>query len=69
MVVEQAGRRTGAKMLVSGSLLAAFVAAWVLLAAEPAHADKTFFVNSTKDRADERPRDGSCYTPNFRGPA
>ena len=34
----------------------------VLLAAEPAHADTTFFVNSAKDRVDVRPGNGTCYT-------
>jgi CSLREA domain-containing protein len=59
----RAKRAAKGKTLALGSLVAALMAAClVLLVAEPAHADKTFFVNSTKDRPDERPGDGSCYT-------
>lgn len=40
------------------------MAACVLLAAKPAHA-ATFTVNSTADRGDQSPGDGSCFTGVF----
>jgi trimeric autotransporter adhesin len=53
---------TQSKTLAFGLLLAAFMAAWVLLTADPAHAATTFTVNSTADRGDQNPGDSSCFT-------
>jgi CSLREA domain-containing protein len=52
-----------ARRTLSFFLLAVLVATsiGVLFMAGEAHAD-TFFVNSTKDRVDERPGDGLCFT-------
>jgi len=46
--------------LVTALTIAAFLV--VLTAATPAHAATTFFVNSTKDRVDNNPGNGTCYT-------
>ncbi len=62
MIGTKAEGETKVKALAMVFLVAALTAACVLLAANPTRADSTFFVNSTKDRADESPGDGSCYT-------
>jgi trimeric autotransporter adhesin len=54
-------REAKGKALATGLLVAALMVACLLLAATPAHA-KTFGVNSTKDREDERPGNGRCST-------
>ena len=47
-------------LLFGAALMAALL--FGLLAAKPAHADNTFTVNSTEDRGDQTPEDGSCWT-------
>ncbi len=61
MIETRTEREAKGRALALGLLVAAFMAACVLLTASPAHA-KTFGVNSTKDREDERPGNGRCST-------
>jgi len=62
MIGTKTERAAKGNTLALGWLLATFVAAsLVLLTAGPAHA-ATFTVNSTSDRGDERPGNGSCST-------
>jgi hypothetical protein len=50
------------KILALRVLVAALMAAWLALAASPAHATTPFTVNSTTDRGDDNPGDGECFT-------
>ena len=52
----------GHKVLALGIMLAALMAAWLVLAAGPAHATTAFTVNSTRDVGDYNPGDGECFT-------
>ena len=52
----------GHKVLALGIMLAALMAAWLVLAAGPAHATTAFTVNSTRDVGDDNPGDGECFT-------
>ena len=54
-------RGKAAPSILTAFLLLTLVTACLLLTAGPAHA-RTFGVNSTKDRADERPGNGRCST-------
>src|SRR5215210_2656792 len=66
MTESRTERPAKAKTPVLRFLLAALMAACLvvvlLTAANPVHAATTFFVNSTKDRVDISPGNGSCYT-------
>ncbi len=63
MIRTKAQTEAKVKALATGFLLA-LMAAFLLLAAVPAHA-ATFTVNSTDDRVDNNPGDGSCFTGNL----
>ncbi len=53
------GTRVGATLVAALTIAACLV---VLTVANPAHAATTFFVNSTKDRVDNNPGNGECWT-------
>jgi CSLREA domain-containing protein len=53
------GRRAWATLVAALTIATCLV---VLTAAKPVHAAETFFVNSTKDRVDNNPGNGECWT-------
>jgi hypothetical protein len=55
-------RETKGTVSALGLLVVAFMAAWVLLAADPAHAVTTFTVNQTSDLEDTNLTDNACDT-------
>jgi CSLREA domain-containing protein len=57
--------RAASRLLALGTLLAALMAAFVMLAASQAHATTTFYVNSTADYADANVFAPSCDTGNL----
>ena len=57
--------RAASRLLALGTLLAALMAAFVMLAASQAHASTTFYVNSTADNADANLFAPSCDTGNL----
>ena len=52
----------GSRVLALGVLLAMVMAAGMVLAAQPAHASTTFYVNSTEDHADANLEGDACDT-------
>jgi CSLREA domain-containing protein len=65
MIQRTRERIGGSRSLTLGVLPVVLIAAWLALAASPAHAATTFTVNSTGDAGDNNPGDGSCYTGFF----
>jgi CSLREA domain-containing protein len=62
MISTKTEREAKGRALAPGLLVAALLAMLLLGAADSARAAATFFVNTTNDRVDENPGDGSCYT-------